>query len=254
MYVDVIIHISEYLTNQEKIRLSLTCHKIDKLKNKFTYYDKVDARGVQHLSYDFRYVFLDKATIADVFHFPKVTHIRFCYSFNEAVKISEGVKQVMFGTNYNQSIRECLPSSITHLLFRSHFNKSIEGCLPVSITHLSIRGYFNQPIKNCIPFGVTHLRFGVLFNQPIEESVPSSVTHLIFGNDFNQTIKNNIPSSVTHLVFHIGFNKPVIDIIPSSVTHLVLYKCYPHDIPTNIHVKLVDYPHLELYWDDDDNV
>ena len=40
---------------------------------------------------------------------------------------------------FNQDIKDCIPTSVTHLTFGWMFNQNIKYCIPCSVTHLTIR-------------------------------------------------------------------------------------------------------------------
>src|SRR5688500_1902044 len=122
--VEIILIISEHLSDTDKIRFSMTCRRIDKLKSKFIYVDKHCVDRIIYLS------FLDN--IKHVAIFP------YYVSF--------------------------IPQKITHLTFTYDFNISVYGCIPTSVTHLTFGKSFNTSIDNMVLPNVTHLMFGYFFD------------------------------------------------------------------------------------------
>jgi hypothetical protein len=166
--------------------------------------------------------------------------------FNQSIKncIPNSVTHLTFSWYFNQDIKDCIPKSVTHLILGGGFFQNIEGCIPNSVTHLTINSNIN--IKGCIPNSVTHLTFGDYFNQNIYECIPNSVTHLIFGYQFNQNIKDCIPNSVTHLTFCEKFNQNIYNCIPSQCKYLSLGYEFNQDIkdciPSSVTVVNISNP------------
>jgi len=252
LHDELIIKISELLTDNEKIKFTMVSKMMDKMKNKFMYTDKIDVRKIRNLKFfnNFEYV-----EIPDIIHkCPKnVKHINFVaqrmtpnrfvikhismqfdYFFSQ---FKDGaitsLKSVIIEDNFDNSIKYCLPSSVTHLTFGKHFNQPIE-----SRKMLSHIAFDEQLFENGIPATITHLTFGDNFNQPIKYCLPPSVTHLKFGYFFNQSIKNCIPPSVTHLEFGIFFNRSLNN-IPLSVQEIKIYKSYRRIIDALLMPKIM---------------
>jgi hypothetical protein len=252
MYPDAIFNIAEFLTDYEKISLSMTSIPMNKLKYIFIYRDRINFNKITHLPYYDNFEFIDLGiSDAEPIKFPKsvkyiycinffdiyyygVTHLLFCAPFNHPMgdrSIPVTVTHLTFDSSLNQCIENRIPSSVTHLTFGSNFNTPIKkNHIPQSVTHLTFGYWFNQPIKNCIPSSVTHLTFGNKFDMTVKNCIPKSVTYLTFGNNFNQSLKDSIPQSVTHLTFGDKFNKSIKFDIPTSVTHLTLGSSFTQPI------------------------
>lgn len=109
---------------------------------------------------------------------------------------------------------------MTHITFSNDFNLSIKNYIPQSVTHLVFGFSFDKPINGYIPSSVTHLTFGAMFDRPIDECIPQSVVRLEFGEKFNFLTKNCIPPSVKQLKFK---NPRIcVDNILETVDHLYL--------------------------------
>jgi len=254
---DIILKISEYLTNNEKIKLSMTSKSNDKLKYKFMYCDEIHIDKIINLSYfdNFECIRISNRKNKypkNVKHIyfkaysrflpPLVTHLEFFYEFNLPIVIPSTVIHLTFGEYFNHPIKNCIPSSVTHLIFGQEFNQPIIDCIPSSVTHLEFGWDFDQSIKNNIPSSVTHLKFGYEFNKSIN-NLPSSVTHLTLGTKFNRQIKK-MPSSITHLKFGDEFNRSIYN-ISQSITHIRFGNFFNQSlcgIPTTIiEIKIYKY-------------
>uniref|UniRef100_A0A6C0C7R6 F-box and FNIP repeat-containing protein n=1 Tax=viral metagenome TaxID=1070528 RepID=A0A6C0C7R6_9ZZZZ len=186
IYSDIFLEIAKFLTNIEKIRLSMTSTEMDKLKRLFIYQDKVCIMKILNLPYYDNFEFVDIG-----------------YDYQGSKKCPKCVKYVNCVANGRIPEITMPINMITHLTCNSVFQGSLENYIPRSVIHLSINDHFDQSIKDCIPSSVTHLTFGGKINQIMRKCIPLSVTHLIFGDRFNEPIENCIPSSVTHLTFAI---------------------------------------------------
>uniref|UniRef100_A0A6C0C888 F-box and FNIP repeat-containing protein n=1 Tax=viral metagenome TaxID=1070528 RepID=A0A6C0C888_9ZZZZ len=197
---DILKHISLFLTDREKIILTMVCLTLDPLKYKLRFCEKIFVESIKHLSY-----------------FDNFENVELPCAGYFCPKYAKHVHLIAHTTD--------ISNNITHLKFSYCFNKSIENVIPSSVTHLKFGHYFNQPIQNNVPTSVTHLSFGFHFDQPIENAIPNSVTHLSFGFCFNQKIEGNIPSSVTHLTLDYHFDQP-INKLPKTVTQIILDQKY----------------------------
>ena len=160
--IDIITYLSEkYLDDKDKVNLLMTIPKYYKLRFNLTFNSLVSYDWISYLDYYDRFTNL--------------------YIFNFDMKLPECIHKIIFDDDFNQSIKDCIPNSVTHLSFGSCFNQPIKCCIPNSVTHLTFGKHFNKPIEGCIPNSVTHLTFGFYFNQPIEGYIPNSVSHLILS-------------------------------------------------------------------------
>jgi hypothetical protein len=252
LYDDLIIIITNKLSDKEKIYMSTLSKRFDRLKFKNIYVELVFISEVKLLSYfdNFENISLDTGYYYDGYScdddnddysyddnndnditYPKC--VKFIHYSTINLNIPQKVTHVTFNKRFNRPINKCIPSSVTHLTFGRNFNQPINNCIPSSVICLTFGCYFNQQINNCIPFSVTHLTFDHYFNQPINNCIPSSVTHLTFGYHFNQPINNCIPSSVTRLIFGDKFNQPIQE-IPCSVKKITIRKDYNSEIDEKI--------------------
>jgi len=275
IYDDIFIKIAKFLTDKEKITLTMSFKSADKLKHKFVYYEKIDIDTILSLPYfnNFKninmsdlshrcpkcakHVFFDMNVSPGSFLKGKkdITHLTFGRFFNETIKdsIPLSVTHLTFGTDFNQPINNYIPSSVTHLTFGWFFNQSIDS-ISTSITHLVLDLFFSQSISkippsvthltlcidgiqlDIIPPTVTHLTLIDYFNQNEIMDMPSSITHLTLGHNFNRQIPHLAPS-ITHLTLGIDFDQ-IIDNISSSVIEIKINKIYHKPICDSITSKV----------------
>uniref|UniRef100_A0A6C0C877 F-box and FNIP repeat-containing protein n=1 Tax=viral metagenome TaxID=1070528 RepID=A0A6C0C877_9ZZZZ len=207
---DVIIRISDELTDREKIILTLTSKSMGIFRCKFMYHEKICVDRIISLPYYDNFRCID---IRKMFERPDAKS----FTVSDYPKY---VKEVHYMIHYDDYFTDISAKfvlhRVTHLKFSNVFNETICGVIPPSVTHLTFGTWFNQSVSDHIPSSVTHLTFGKHFNQPI--TCILSVTHLTFGANFNHPLKHNIPF-VTHLTLGKKFIQP-IENISSSVTHL----------------------------------
>lgn len=104
---------------------------------------------------------------------------------------------------FRESVRGCIPSSVTHLSFGRYFGSHLYKTIPASVTHLVLGHYFDTPLEGCIP-NVTHLTMDCSYRKNIIDNI-SSVTHLTFREkrySEGHTIsfaKMNTPKHVIHI-------------------------------------------------------
>jgi len=232
--IDAILKITDFLSDRDKMQLTMISMSMDVLKYRLMYREKIHIGKIVELPYFDNFECVELSKIVNMY--PKY------------------VKYVYFkATSGNLSLLHSAP--ITHLSFSENFNKSIKYKIPPSVTHLRFNRYFNKEIKNDIPQSVTHLTFGHAFNQPID-NIPPSITHLILGKSFNKystfpQIINIIYLKLGRCYFHHEldtlpsikylefdrFDFSIYKCIPQSVTHLILHRCYgpmPKNIPISI--------------------
>jgi len=153
IHQDIILIIGEYLTDCEKIQLTMVSRSMDKLKHKFMYCEIIKIAMIKKLPY------------FNNFERVKMQNIK--------EKCPKYVEEVHFKEKY--------------LNYES--NKTMPNC----ITHLTLEDSYIEYDRTHIPSSVTHLTFGQWFDHDIKKFIPPSVTHLTFGTYFNASIKNNIP-------------------------------------------------------------
>jgi len=227
---DVILKISELLTDRQKIKLTMICKIMSKFKYKMMYREKIQLHLITGLPYfdNFQRIIILNTKHTTYPKNIKNIYLEPCMDF----PINIPVTHLRLGNCFDLSINNCIPSSVIRLTFDTHFNKPLVN-IPSSVTHVTFGICFDQYLDG-IPSSVTHLTLGWNFNRSIRNKIPQSVTHLTFGGCFNRSIKNNIPSSVTHLTFGCNFNKSIKGNIPPFVTHLRFGKCFNKPIDNSV--------------------
>src|SRR5271154_6755716 len=94
---DCIIDISEYLSNFEKIYFLSVCRKMHLLKKYVYLYEKVFFRN---MLYDLNYY--------DMFTY---------FVCDSIIRFPLHIKKIIFADKFNQDIKSCIPTSVTHLTF-----------------------------------------------------------------------------------------------------------------------------------------
>uniref|UniRef100_A0A6C0CAB6 F-box domain-containing protein n=1 Tax=viral metagenome TaxID=1070528 RepID=A0A6C0CAB6_9ZZZZ len=224
LHEEIILEISEYLSNVEKINLSMSTKIFDNLRCKYIYRNKVDIAKILTLPYFDNF---ESVTIHTYTVLPKrAKNIHFCITDTlETIPLLVTHMVIIF----NYPIFSVYMSTLTHLTFDDCFNRLITGISSLSITHLTFGNSFNQSIEGHLPSTLTHLIFGNQFNKPIKKAIPHSVTHLCFGNDFDRSIDDCL-KSVTHLIFGRNFDQPIHCRLPFTLTHLFLDASFNYTI------------------------
>ena len=153
LYQDIIVHISSFLSDNEKLKFTSTNKYMNCYKFIIKYDQKHDYEKIKSLSF--------------YKNFNKVKYIA------RDNKIPSSVTHLTFRDCFNQEIKDCIPTSVINLTFGFHFNQNIKNCIPPSVTYLTFGYWFNQDIRDCIPASVSHLTFGFHFNQDIKDCISS---------------------------------------------------------------------------------
>jgi len=251
---DNILKISEYLSDYDKINLSMISKLLIVLKYKYAYVDKIHVDKIIMLPFyhNFRSVEITNlinknmpSNVNNVYFVAKnnlvpsiVTHLTICkwssMYIQENIISNEHILNKL--DTYNHQIKWCTMFFKRNTIFirvaryekAIYFEKAeydIANKIQLKITHLSFETNHDNLIRG-IPKTVIHLIFGDRFNQSIHQLIPQSVTHLTFGHNFNREIGHDIPPSVTHLTFGYNFNREINNSIPPSVTHLTFGHCF----------------------------
>jgi len=211
--IDIILKISERLTDHEKIYLTMVSTYMDNLKHKIKFTEKIGMAKIKKLKY--------------------FNNFEFVEIFDGTDECPKFVKHVYF-----YAITLNIPQFVTHLRFNYFFDQPIKKYdIPRTVTHLTFGFNFNQRSKKCVPPSIIHLTFGYLFDQSIEDSIPSSVTHLTLGQKFNRSIRDGIPSSVTHLTFGNKFNHS-INSLSKNIIEITLSEWYNKPINKEIRRRI----------------
>ena len=116
---DVVVEISNYLTDKEKIYLTMTSKIMSDYKSKMRYEELVRLSSIKDLSYfdNFTNVKIDDDTIK----YPK--YAKFIHFLTEGIDIPTNVTHLTFDDFFNQPIKDVIPSSVTHLSIGHRFNQ-----------------------------------------------------------------------------------------------------------------------------------
>ncbi|AGF85008.1 repeat-containing protein [Moumouvirus goulette] len=247
---DTILHLFDYLDDKDKISFMSTCQDLFNIKNSikiqnlYSYHivkDSIFLSSFRKISFNTKNIDIPINT----------THLYFCDSFNKSLpKLNEvncltnNLKFIKFGWNFNQSIKGCIPNNVTHLIFGNRFNQDILGCIPESVIYLEFGTSFNKSVENCLPKNLKYLKFGFKFNQNIDNCIPD-VKYLEFGHYFNQRINNcsinkkyGLPSSLKYLIFKQEFNQSITRCIPHGVKILKFGKKFNQNIKYQLPLTL----------------
>ncbi|QGR54238.1 f-box and fnip repeat-containing protein [Moumouvirus maliensis] len=260
---DTILYVFRYLDTKNKIRLMSTCRdllnvrdvvKIFEVYNYYLIKDSIFYSSFENISY--LALNMDIPT--------NITHLYFSDSFNKPIPklgelncLSNNLKFIKFGWNFNQSINDCIPEGVTHIIFGNKFNQNISGCIPDSVTYLEFGKSFNKTIKDCLPKNLKYLKFGFNFNQNIDKCIPN-IKYLEFGHNFNQNInhcsitqKYGLPPSLKYLIFRQEFNQNISRCIPHGVKVLKFGKKFnqkiKNQIPSSLEYLSICNPEGKVY-------
>src|SRR5688500_2422228 len=118
---DVIANVGTYLTDKEKLRLTVVCILMNRLKYIFTYDTKIYSAIIMKLPY------------FDNFENAIVT--------NKTDMYPKKAKKLYLNADVPN-----IPQCVTHLEFGNNFKKSIKNIFPSSVTHMTLADNFTGPI------------------------------------------------------------------------------------------------------------
>ena len=244
--IDVWSYISLFINNdKDKCNLLMTSQELSHCK--IFFHEMININSISESRWFHQFTNILTSSLATL---PKnIKILNFADKFNKPINnyISYGVVHLSFGYMFNQSLYECIPSSVTHLEFRnkkisfsiyhSHFTHTLNDSISSSIKYLIIE----SNMINCDDIdklsAITHMTINHYHLCNDRKIVPSSVLYLTIGACY-QLSENLIPPSVIYLTFnkYIGFS--LRQFIPTSVK-----KIYFHNIIKNITKKFI---HNEL--------
>ena len=152
-----------------------------------------------------------------------------------------GLRQLFFGSRFDQPIQSVVLPAPLEVLNLGGFNGSIEGVAwPAALQHLTFGWRFNQPIVGVVwPASLQRLNFGERFNQPVESLIlPARLRTLTLGWEFNQPIESLVfPAGLQELTLGGEFNQPIESVVfPPGLLRLDLGRKF------NQPVTLVNWP------------
>jgi len=169
LYDDLIIKICDELCDREKIYVTMISKRMEKIRYKCTYREKIHVRYIVALPY---------------------------FDNFESVEISELISILPKCAKYIyfEADTRSIPGFVTHLKFADTFNEPIKKSdIPTSVTHLELGDNYNQAMEiNSISESVIYLKFGYWFYQSINNCVSSSVKEIELETDYDLNIDEDI--------------------------------------------------------------
>ncbi len=171
---------------------------------------------IKHYTSKYKYTFYDL-----IFNPPQCRVDKFMVTPSQNLRLLKNVnvKQITFHSFYDEIVtKHDLPKSVKQLSFGTDFNQPVDE-LPNNITRLILGHSFNQNIDK-LPDSITHLELGNEFNQ-IVCKYPKSLKKILFGEKFNRPI-DNLPEDLIYLEVGINFKQSVdLSLYPKIKTILL---------------------------------
>jgi len=203
---DLVMYISDYLTDKDAFTLFSTSKTlnsiINKHKKRYTIKRYVYENEIDNLN---KYKIKKVKNVSNCNTLPYgITHIIFNNHFIKLNPVPDTVTHIIFGTYFNGTL-ESLPPNLKTLIFgnslflngykTSYFNKNIDN-LPDSLLYLELGHKFNQKI-NKLPPKLESLKLGYYYMTDIN-CIPDSLIHLnIRDGNLNNNV--NIPHTLQTL-------------------------------------------------------
>lgn len=250
----VILRMTEFLSDHEKIKFMSTCKSLYEFRCHVTYNNFYMYNTINHLDFVNKFkrlvhlnIFNENPknygpviiikSIKDVIP-SNTTCIIFDDDFDEDITgfIPEGIKHVIFGFSFNQSINDMLPCGLIELTLGHNFKQSIDD-IPNSITKLVFNSEFIPEIHGKIPNNINCLGIGGYFGKIHKKDIPNNIKHLIIGTDYHskmcEVIEDSIDMIITENMTHVtlgwNFDGEIFN-IPDGITHLILYQKFNSEI------------------------
>lgn len=249
---ELILRISAYLDDPDKLYLSECCFQFSLLRNVFTFSTRISVLSEIKYYNRFINVFIDREMCA--YRFPacvkSITLVRDSRKFEHypnskkiQIKIPDGIESVIQKSD-SFIIASPLPDSIKYLEiiddnFLSHnvipMSRNLEelylngnyyqylslkNILPFGLKKLTLDTYFNLSITDSLPESLISLKFGQYFDNVVINNLPKGLLTLEFGRRFNKSIAGTLPQGLQHLKFGYFFNQPVIGFLPKNLIRL----------------------------------
>ena len=194
LHEELIILISTFLNNKEKIVLASLTKSFTMFQKKFIYHDKIDARKIMNVPYNNNFTYVVYTHEPDYFGIPPfVTHLYIDDWFNEPLdELPKSLKFIRISESFDNKIN--IPSSVTHMLF-DEFAKYPYTELPPNVTHIMLEYYYHATHK--FPDTIKYL-----FANKIDASsnIVSSSTTIIYYDYINyHTVVKNFSDSASLL-------------------------------------------------------
>ena len=124
-----------------------------------------------------------KVFFNETINLTSITKSRWFHQFtniltNELIALPKNLKVLNFVDRFNEPINNYVPYGVIHLSFGYMFDQSLYECIPSSVTHLEFRNRKTSDGKGNNTIYHSH------FELSLCDSVPSSVKYLIFNNEY----------------------------------------------------------------------
>lgn len=113
--------------------------------------------------------------------------------------LHEGIKKIFLADNFNQSIQNQIPKSVTHFYTGKQFNQPINFSSLKNLKILILRSEFDQPLNNCLPEGLRYLLLFGCKSFSLKGCVPKTVERLVIGITHLHDLEGCIPMGVISL-------------------------------------------------------
>ena len=152
------------------------------------------------------------------------------------LKNHTNIKKIIFADDFNQKIKDFIPSSVTDITLGVSFQQNLKDAIPYNVKRLTINSELRDNIRKDIPESITdliikishlilmsknyyhHSQIKCTYIRRNKYVIPASVTHLTI---FQPVISCEISVNITHLTMYCD---KVDCELPSSITHLSIVK------------------------------
>ena len=195
---ELIILISTFLNNKEKIVLTSLTKSFNMFQKKFIYRDSIEASEIMNVPYNNNFTYVEYTHSSNEKPIPSfVTHLYTNDFFNEPLyELPKSLKficiKMWFGDKINTS------ASITHILFDKWSSWYEYGDIPYNVTHVMMEGTI-VCIKKKIPDTVKYLFVGETNKTTLNLENVSSLTKIIYFDNNNCKIIVDFIDSASQL-------------------------------------------------------
>lgn len=138
-----------------------------------------------------------------------------------------GVREMVFGEKFNQSVRDIVwPGGLRELTFGCSFNQAVNGVVwPLGLKRLRFGKSFNKAVDGVAwPRFLEHVTFGQAFAQPCANTGwPATLREITFGQEYNQPLSSeSLPPALEQLTLGHKFNRPIDGVVSWPPTLRVL--------------------------------
>jgi len=176
---DVFVRTSKWLSDRDKIMLTMTCMLLNPLKHKFMYEKVVNYEKITNLSYfdNFQNV---SVTQEDYMRPKYAKSIHYdARTVTEVANIPRGITHITLGNIWSAKWHHML-ETVTHLIFRCQIKELFPNLIPPSVTHLELYGKFDKSVGDHLPCKLISLKIHDV-DQKIEFLSPT-LKKLSIGN------------------------------------------------------------------------